>query len=520
VRRPSSADFPPSRGARLALAAAVLLAATGAHPVAEDPRFLRDEQGRALILHGINVSSSTKDDPLRMPWVEAADVARLADAFGFNFARFLLQWDALEPTPGVYDEDYLDRVAERLGWFADAGILVVLDMHQDVYGKFDSEGRGPIGYNGAPPWAFLAEGGAFARDPNQWFLDYFDDAVMNAFDNFWDHATHPELQDHYAAAWAHVAERFRDHPAVLGYDLMNEPWAGTAVTMDLVAWDSGPYQAFLERCIAAIRAVDADGWIFFEPRAAGPNDGQPSYLGVLEDPREGEPRLAYFPHYYSLAPDILGIYDPENDDSIERWTASRKTEVDAQGAPLLIGEWGTGRHVTNWRLYLEEVLRMADHVTSGWAYWEYGLGGWGPVDAQRNETETADVLVRAYPQRVAGTPRFVDYDPETRVLRVEFDAEPGATGATEIYVPEARRYPEGFALTTSDPDGTWSTSWDANREVLSYTADPASAQHALEIRPAPEPGALAGGLAAGAALLARARARSRGRCARGATEET
>jgi len=501
----------PSLRLRLALCAGVLLAATGFHPVAEDPQFISDEQGRALILHGINVSSSTKDDPLRMPWVEQPDVARLAEDFGFNFARFLLQWDALEPQPGVYDEDYLDRVAERLAWFADAGIYVVLDMHQDVYGKYDSEGRGPIGYNGAPPWAFLAEGGAFARDPSNWFLDYLDDAVMNAFDNFWDHATHPELQDRYAAAWAHVATRFRDDPNVLGYDLMNEPWAGTAVYGGLAAieaFDSGAYQAFLERCIATIRAVDADGWIFYEPRAAGPNDGQRSYIGVLADPRSGEPRLAYFPHYYSLGPDITGMWDPE-DDSLERWAASRKTEIDLQVAPMLIGEWGTGRHVTNWREYLEAAARMADHTTSGWTYWEYGLGGWGPVDAQRNETETADVLVRAYPQRVAGTPSLVDYDPEQRVLRLEFEAKSGVMGPTEIYVPVARRYPEGFELATSDPDGTWSTSWDAGREILSYSADPASAQHALEIRPVPEPGALAGGLAALAALAARGRKRHR-----------
>lgn len=143
---------------------------------------------------------------------------------------------------------------------------------------------------------------------------------------------------------------------------------------------------------------------------------------------------------------------------------------------------------------------MADHATSGWAYWEYGRGGWGPVDSLGNETETADVLVRAYPQRVAGTPRFVDYDPALRVLRVEFDAKPGVTGPTELYLPAARRYPKGFAVQTSDPAGTWSTSWDAEREILSYTADPESAQHALVIRPVPEAGALGGGLAAMAAL--------------------
>src|SRR5690606_32458456 len=202
---------------------------TGFHPTVESPRFITDEQGRALILHGINVSSSTKDDPLRMPWVEPDDVARLARDFGFNHVRFLLQWDALEPEPGEYDEAYLDRVAERMRWFEEAGILVVLDMHQDVYGKYDSEGR-LLGYDGAPPWAFLSDGLPGERGPGAWFCDYLDPAVMRAFNNFWNYDdrypelqaydAHPELQDAYAAAWAHVAERFRDDPAVLGYDLM------------------------------------------------------------------------------------------------------------------------------------------------------------------------------------------------------------------------------------------------------------------------------------------------------------
>ncbi|MEB2344197.1 MAG: cellulase family glycosylhydrolase [Deltaproteobacteria bacterium] len=493
---------------RLLFLAALLLAATGMHPVAENPRFLTDEQGRALILHGINVSNSTKDDPLRLPFVEQADVQRLADDFGFNFVRFLLQWDAIEPVEGVYDDVYLGWVAERMQWFADAGIYVVLDMHQDVYGKIDRDGR-YIGHNGAPPWAFLTDGLPFEPQPS-WFLDYLQPAILRAFDNFWDHAGHPDLQDRYAAAWAHVAARFRDTPNVLGYDLMNEPWPGSAFFGDIAGWEGGAYQEFLERCIAAIRTVDSDGWIFYEPRSVGVNAGQPSYLGVLDDVRAGEPRLAYFPHYYAIGPDVTGVWDPETDTSLEDWAANRKTEIDAQVAPLLIGEWGTGRGVVNWRGYLEAVARMADHTASGWAFWDYSLGGWGPIDGERNETETADVLTRAYPQRVAGTPRFVDFDPATRVLRVEFDEKPGVTGATEIYVPAGRHYPEGFELVTSDPGGSWSQSWDPTRELLSYVADPESAQHVVEIRPVPEAGALAGGLSACAVLgVAAARRRRR-----------
>ena len=81
------------------------------------------------------------------------------------------------------------------------------------------------------------------------------EVLSRAFDNFWDYDAHPELQDHYAAMWAHVVDRFADHPAVLGYDIMNEPWEGKYVS-DQETFDETLYHAFLQRVIDAIRAQD------------------------------------------------------------------------------------------------------------------------------------------------------------------------------------------------------------------------------------------------------------------------
>src|SRR5207237_10917064 len=56
-------------------------------------------------------------------------------------------------------------------------------------------------------------------------------ALMRAFDPCWNNDPAPGdtvgLQDRYAAAWRHVAERFRGNADVLGYELMNEPWPGS-----------------------------------------------------------------------------------------------------------------------------------------------------------------------------------------------------------------------------------------------------------------------------------------------------
>jgi TPR repeat protein len=47
---------------------------------------------------------------------------------------------------------------------------------------------------------------------------------------------------------------------------------------------------FYRRMIASIRAVDGDGWFFYEPRVAAPANGQSSFILELEDPREGDPQ--------------------------------------------------------------------------------------------------------------------------------------------------------------------------------------------------------------------------------------
>jgi endoglycosylceramidase len=463
----------------------LLLPTLGGYQPPESPRFITDDQGRALILHGLNVANTCKYPPY-LPWQTREDIERMADDWGFNLARLLVSWAAIEPEMGVFDDAYLDQVAERVDWFAAAGIYVILDMHQDVYGPVDSDGRELFG-NGHPAWAYLSDGQPFQLNTLSWFLNYWQPAVMRGFDNLWDYRGHPELQDHYALTLARLAQRFRDHPAVLGYDIMNEPWAGTLID-DPESFDSGPYRAFLERMIAAIRAVDEDGWIFFEPRAWGPNYGDPSYIGVLDDPREGEERLVYFPHYYSVNVDIFQKYDPESDTSIRDWAESRKLEIDAQRAPMLIGEWGTDPTWTGALEYLQEAARMADSMTSGWAYWSYELGGWSPVDGNRDESPIADILVRAYPQRVAGQPIYIDYDPDARRLSLGFEQKQGVTGPTEIYIPADRFFPEGFDLSVSDAEGTWSSQWDANRELLSIWTNPEEPVHWVEV---PEPGAAA-----------------------------
>jgi len=350
-------------------------------PTEEAVHFIYDDDGRALILRGMNVMGSAKGDPERLPPNLTPGYAQhYAREWGFNFARYLIFWDAIEPAPGSINTDYLDETEERLDMLWEQNVYVMLDMHQDVYSRY-------FCCDGAPEWAIRDDGLPFEQLP-QWDLNYFTKAVMASFDNFWNYAgAHSDLQDHYADAWAAVAERFKDHPAVIGYDLMNEPSPGSALDAaefshtppdgPAAEFDRTLFTEFYQRMIERVRAVDPDGWIFYEPRYAGPANGQPSYIEVLSDPREGEPRISYAPHLYSISMEFFRRYDPDTDGTLADWEINRSREAVAQRAPLVLGEWGFDWSWENADVFMDEVNAMADQTMLSWAYWDGDPGGWG-----------------------------------------------------------------------------------------------------------------------------------------------
>ena len=169
-------------------------------PVEDGTYFVHDDDERVVILRGMNVMSSATAHPERLPNLEEPDVERYAREWGFNVVRYLIFWDAVEPSPGVYDSEYFDKTAERLDWFANHGVYVILDMHQDVYAQ-------RFCCDGAPEWAIEDDGLPFEQNP-VWSLNYFAPAVQAAFDNFFEYpGEHSELQDHFADAWAAVVAR-------------------------------------------------------------------------------------------------------------------------------------------------------------------------------------------------------------------------------------------------------------------------------------------------------------------------
>lgn len=381
---------------------------------------------------------------------------------GTNFVRFLISWRAVEPQQGVIDHDYLDAVAERVDWYESLGYHVMLDMHQDLWSQYITPDLAHG--NGAPEWATHLDGlPVTAQD--MWELIYLEPGVIRAFDHFWNTSgKHPELAEHYVSAWRAVAERFADDETVVAYDLMNEPYGGT---LQGVQFESGPLTQLYQRATDAIREVDNDTWICLEPQAFGFNWGLPSALGDVDDPREGEARIAFCPHLYPLPMDLgdgfVGGSKPLIEATIEQWTKNVMRTADRLGqgsgaVPVILGEFGLDTSAAGAEEYVRLVYETAEAHGFGVAYWSRDNGGWGPYEDDGSARNLVGWLDRPYPRAVSGLESWSSTSDSLTVTVT-------GAGTSEVYLPPAQ-----FAG-TPPVTGAQIISWDVASGVLTLTAD-------------------------------------------------
>lgn len=308
---------------------------------------LADAHGRAMQLRGANRGKFT-----RITESEVADFA----AAGFTLLRLPIQWRRVEPVQGEYDQDYLAYVQDVLDWADTYGVLVLVDWHQDVFGEFFGT---QYGFDGAPTWATRTDGIEFERAPGNWFNSYWHPAVQAAFKHLWGDA---DLQQAQVATWTHLAELLAGSPALLGYDLFNEPMAKSEATLG----------EMYDRVIAGIRTVDQRSWLFVEPTVLV-GEGFPTMLPGFDDPRAGADRIGYAPHAYSTAVEDGGDWDTSSYfvSTYEEAIVQYPREHDM---PVIVGEWGPASAGPDFPGNMALVKRQVASFTrfaSGWTVW-YG----------------------------------------------------------------------------------------------------------------------------------------------------
>lgn len=397
--------------------------------------FLRDASGRAALLRGFNVSGKHKTPPY-FDFQGPQDYARIRTDWGMNAVRFLVLWAAIEPEPGVYDEDYLAEVERRLRWAGDAGLEVVIDMHQDIFG----EGFAHAGGDGAPVWACdQAHYDQFVPPPpgEPWFLSYLDDSVIACYDGFWQRT---DLREHFVGAWRKLAARLRDVPSVVGFEPLNEPFWGS---YDIFSFEQDVLRPFYLEVIAAVRG-EAPEWVAFVEPSSSRNIGFATALEPL-----GVPHVVYAPHSYDRDAESGDGFDPSRREAVMSNMVKLADEAKALGAALWIGEYGGTADHPGIAEYMDAEVDATTSVLAGSAYWSYDKGGgYGFLDADGNEKpELAAALIRPGPDRVGGVPLAWSWDAENRELLFEMESNVGDP-LTIIQVPP-RIYPEGTALECS-----------------------------------------------------------------------
>lgn len=408
-------------------------------PLHRDGSRLRDVHGRHRVLHGVNLvakgggieGGDFVQRGFRGTWT-AEDIGDLA-ARGFTLVRLGVMWAAVEAHPGRYDDDYLDWLSAQLDLIHEAGMLAVLDAHQDLYSQRFGDG--------APHWATLT---SQTFQPTELWSDAYlsSVAVHEALDAFWRDDPGPGgvgLQQRFAAMWAHVAARLGQHPAVAGYDLLNEPAPGSAapqifgaligafaqatgqrpeqllVDFDdpeaklrqlahlddeavhravgdavhpLVAAFEQQSVAPLMACVAAaVRGVDPHRLILRE-------HGYFANLGIPSgQPPLGDPGEVYSPHGYDLTVDTPAIVHSSDVRAATIFARHAET-ADRLGVPVIVGEWGAldlGTGVTSHATALQNLF---DQRGWSWTYWCWQEGFAG--------SEAARALTRPRPIAFAG----------------------------------------------------------------------------------------------------------------------
>lgn len=389
--------------------------------------FVRDPEGRATVLRGVNIANAHKRPPY-FGFHTEADFARVRREWGMNAIRYLVVWAAIEPERDRYDEAYLDAVSERIEWAERSGLQVIIDMHQDVYGE-------GFGGDGAPRWTCDEALYAAHVPTSPWFLNYASEEVVTCFDRFWQSE---DLVDHYVEAWARVAERVGHSPAVVGFDPMNEPYWGSA---DTTSFEREILQPFYERIANRVRESAPD-WVMFAEPFAGRN------LGFATSLEEFSVRdVVYAPHLYDGTAEAGNGFSASGRSSILLKGEALHADAERLGCALWMGEYGGNASNDGITPYMDAVYDAAAGYAAGTMYWSYDSdGSYGLLDAEGNDKpELLDVVVRPYPLRVAGQPLEVRYDESSGAFTLRWRPDPSLVAPTLVSIP-ARAYPDGAVV--------------------------------------------------------------------------
>lgn len=301
-----------------------------------------DSQGNRVVLRGVNLGNWLVEEPWMMPfeksppkrsilepivdhqslwkvvemrfgttvmhemrkkyretWLQDKDFDRIK-ALGFNSVRVPFLWDIMDEPTGLFV--WLDSVINSC---KKRDLYVILDMHGAPGGQSEEHHTGHLGQN-------------------RFFSD--ESLIQKA-----------------ASIWQAIGDRYKDEPAVAGYDLLNEPM-GAKSAKELYAVSHVLYKA--------IRSKDSRHLIFIEDGFKGinsmPNLTEFGWVNVVYSTH-------IYPHESSFSSRIQK--------AVEKRIASK--------VPFYFGEFNVAPHGTLQEL--KEVVVAMESAKLSFSFWSYKM---------------------------------------------------------------------------------------------------------------------------------------------------
>ena len=203
------------------------------------------------------------------------------------------------------NQDGFARIDSVIKWCKEEGLYIILDMHDAPGGQTGDNIDDSYGY----PWLFESE----------------------------------ESQQLFSEIWKKIANRYKDEPAILGYDLLNEPIATHFNNKEEINKHLVPVY---KKGIEAIRSVDKNHIILL-------GGAQWNSNFTMFDEKAIDSKMMYTCHRYwcdTLQTNLQDFVD-------------FRTKVNL---PLYMGE--TGENTDEW---VGAFRRLMERNNMGWHFWPY-----------------------------------------------------------------------------------------------------------------------------------------------------
>lgn len=381
--------------------------------------YFKDKMTRIVFYHGVNISNYQKHSKNRMPWHSDEEIKKLKE-WGFNLVRFLVFWEELEKNENSYDYDYIEDIKKFLKKLSDAGIDVIIDIHQDLYAQ-------RFGGNGFPEWTVDGKYKGF-KNKKPWYLNYLNRSVRRSYSRFWK-STY--LKRKYQQVVIFLKNQFDQCENVIGIDVMNEPFP----TLPFIfGFEENTLHDFYKDLSSHYYTPQKSIPIFYEPMICN-SSGIPTFLEKFTNMP-----AVYIPHYYDLWCHFGKPYKKFNKWLMKRALQIKASEAQKFNSPFIIGEFGipASQHELE---YIQDFTQHMEDLHGSWIWWSYDMeknSTHALIDNDKNDRRCLSKLIMIYPQRVFGI--NIKIERKEDYFSLSYESFYSSNIPTEIFIPKNLTY--------------------------------------------------------------------------------